>query len=94
MDTVPCKNTVGMQHIEGLDPGVEELVLARLIAVELVRHGKLRVEAAGEDQLQHGEVLVGDCPAALQQLPHSPRVIAQPNQRKSVLPKKWYLSGH
>ncbi len=84
MDTVPGKNTVGMQDVEGLDPGVEELVLARLVAVELVRHGKLRVEAAGEDQLQHGKVLVGDCPAALQQLPHSPRVVAQPNQRKSV----------
>ena len=71
-----------MEHIEGLDPGVEELVLARLVAVELVGHGKLGIEAASEHQLQHRQVLIGDSPAALQQLPHPPRVITQPVVKK------------
>ena len=71
-----------MEHIEGLDPGVEELVLAPLVAVELVGHGKLGIEAASEHQLQHRQVLVGDSPAALQQLPHPPRVITQPVVKK------------
>ena len=76
----PGKDTVGVEHVEGLDPGVEELVLARLVAVEFVGNGKLRIEAAGEDQLEHGEVFVGDGPAALQQLPHPPRVVPQPGK--------------
>ena len=73
---MPGKYAVGVEHIEGLDPGVEELVLARLVAVKLFRYGELGVEAAGEDELEHGEVLVGDGPTALQQLPHSSRVIS------------------
>lgn len=68
-----------MKHIEGLDPGMEKLVLARLVAIKLVRYCKLGVEAASEDKLKHREVLVGDGPAALHQLPHPAGVIAQPD---------------
>ena len=58
-----------MKHVEGFDFGVEQLIRARrLSAVKLVCDGELRVEAAGEDDLEQGEIPERVRPRALQQV--------------------------